>query len=64
MKKSKRVLSLVAAGALLLTTACSNTPAAESPSATPSASQPQSSEPVQTAAVSGVYEGKGAGYGG
>ena len=66
MKRSKRVLSLVAAGALVMTAACSSTTSTPSttPSATPSASQPQSSEPVQTAAVSGVYEGKGTGYGG
>ena len=64
MKKSKRVLSLVAAGALLLTAACSNAPSAESPSGTPSASQPQASEPAQTTAANGVYEGKGTGYGG
>ena len=59
MKKSKRVLSLVAAGALLLTAACSNAPSAESPSGTPSASQPQASEPAQTTAANGVYEGQG-----
>ena len=64
MRKSKRALSLVAAGALLLTAACSTTPPAGSPSGTPSASQPQASEPTQSTAASGVYEGKGTGYGG
>ena len=64
MKRSKRVLSLVAAGALVLTTACSTTPSAETPAATPSASQPQATEPAQTGAVNGVFEGKGSGYGG
>ena len=64
MKRSKRVLSLVAAGALVLTAACSTTPSAETPTGTPSASQPQATEPAQTGAVNGVFEGKGSGYGG
>ena len=64
MKRSKRVLSLVAAGALVLTTACSTAPSAETPTGTPSASQPQATEPAQTGAVNGVFEGKGSGYGG
>ena len=67
MKNNKRVLSLLAAGALILTAACSNTPAAESPtpsaSVQPSESQPQVTAPV-TAAANGVFEGKGRGYGG
>ena len=67
MKNNKRVLSLLAAGALILTAACSNTPAAESPtpsaSVQPSESQPQVTAPV-TAAANGVFEGKGSGYGG
>ena len=59
MKNNKRVLSLLAAGALILTAACSNTPAAESPtpsaSVQPSESQPQVTAPVTAAANGYVY---------
>jgi len=56
MKTSKRLLSLLTAATLLATAGCGAQPTEET--------QPQETAQSQPAAVTGVYEGKGSGYGG